>query len=81
MLKVKYMNPKTKQIEMKDAEDVSFTPVTIEPVLEYKLEDGNVIKVKHSLVRVVKVIGETTEDGAPVYQILENGSLTVLKKD
>ena len=80
MIKVKYMNPKTKQIEEKDAEDISFES-TIEPILEYKLKDGNIIKVKHSLIRVLKIVGETTEDGAPIYQIMENGTLTVVKKD
>jgi len=36
---------------------------------EYQLTDGGVIKLKTVVTRIVRIEGEITPDGQPVYQI------------
>jgi hypothetical protein len=51
-----------------DAESVDFM-TRKEDFNEYQLADGKIIKIKMVVTRIVKLVGEVTPDGSPVYLI------------
>jgi len=60
-------------------------PVTDVPVVEgeerfvqYKLEDGSVLKVKNVATSVLRVDGEYLPDGNPVYLVLSTPAVSVV---
>ncbi len=61
--------------------DIPVTEVPVieaeEPFLEYKLEDGTVLKVKNVAVSVLRVDDQFLPDGRPVYIVLSNPVVNV----
>lgn len=56
--------------EQVDGEQISFTPIS-EPFAEYHLEDGNVVRIKLVLLRIVKTDRKNL-DGTPLYAFTQN---------
>ena len=36
---------------------------------EYALDDGNIIKIRPVILEITRIIGQTTADGKPLYEI------------
>jgi len=36
---------------------------------EYQLTDGKILKIKYVVTRIIRIEGETTPDGSPIYLI------------
>jgi hypothetical protein len=51
-----------------EAESVDFM-TRKEDFNEYQLADGKIIKIKMVVTRIVRLVGEVTPDGIPVYLI------------
>jgi hypothetical protein len=51
-----------------EAESVDFM-TRREDFNEYQLADGKIIKIKMVVTRIVRLVGEVTPDGIPVYLI------------
>jgi hypothetical protein len=49
-----------------------------EPFVQYKLEDGTVLKVKNVATSVLRVDGEYLPDGNPVYLFLSTPAVSVV---
>jgi len=62
--------------------DVPVTEVPIvqeeERFIEYKLEDGTVLKVKNVATKVLRVDDQYLPDGLPVYLVLSNPVVNVV---
>jgi len=54
--------------------DVSEVPVVEgeERFVQYTLEDGSTLKVKHVATSVLRVDGQYLPDGSPIYMVLSN---------
>lgn len=58
-------------IEVKDSK---------EPWSEYTLEDGTKIRLKQTLVSIVKIDGKTAPNGDPVYVVQSQQAMSVIPK-
>lgn len=62
--------------------DVPVTDVPIvdgnEPFVEYKLEDGSILRVKSVATSVLRVDGQYLPDGNPVYLVMTNPVVNVV---
>lgn len=67
-----------KEVEFKQ---VTFAPTDGEPWVDYKLEDGNVLRVKLVVSDVLKALTEKDGFGRPVYQISHSTVFSVITKE
>jgi hypothetical protein len=62
--------------------DIPVTDVPVaeheEKFLQYKLEDGSVIKVKNVATSVLRVDDQYLPDGSPVYLVISNPVVSVI---
>jgi hypothetical protein len=61
-----------------EVSDVPFTS-SREPFSEYELEDGSVLKVRNVATSILRIQGQFTPDGRPIYIVLTTPAVKVHK--
>lgn len=78
---IPFVNPKTGRTEMREGVDIGFTLTKPESFMEYELEDGTILRIRHTLQKVIRIENETDPStGGPVYVMQAQGSMSIGKK-
>ena len=77
------MEQKRKMAILGKEMDVADVPIkkATEFFNEYELEDGSVLKVKCVATSVLRVEGQFTPDGRPIYIVLTSPATSVMKSE